>query len=223
MSATRVHSFIGGTFRESKAEDVPVDPVFDPATGETIALLPYSTKEEIDQAVRAAREAFPEWANVPVPDRAQVMFRFKGLLEEHFEELSLLVVTENGKTLPEARGEVRRAIEVVELACGAPTLLMGTNLDQIAEGIDEELVRFPVGVCAGITPFNFPSMVPLWMIPVALVAGNTFVHKPSQRTPLSAIRIGELLAKAGLPDGVFNIVHGAKEAEIGRASCRERV
>jgi len=140
------------------------------------------------------------------------MFRFKNLLEEHFEELSMLVVRENGKTLPEARGEVRRAIEVVDLACGAPTLLMGTNLDQIAEGIDEELIRFPLGVCVGITPFNFPNMVPLWMIPVALVAGNTFVHKPSQRTPLSAIRIAELLAEAGLPDGAFNVVHGVKEA-----------
>src|SRR5919109_1352601 len=212
MSATKVHSFIGGTFRESTAEEVPVDPVFDPATGETIALLPYSTKEEIDGAVRAARDAFPDWSTVPVPDRAQVMFRFKNLLEERFEELALLVVRENGKTLPEAMGEVRRAIEVVDLACGAPTLLMGTNLDQIAEGIDEELVRFPTRVCAGITPFHFPNLVPLWMIPVALVAGNTFVHKPSQRTPLSAIRIGELLAEAGLPAGVFNIVHGAKDA-----------
>src|ERR687892_353380 len=212
MSATKVNSFIGGTFRESTAEDVFVDPVFDPATGETIALLPYSTSEEIDRAVRAAREAFPAWANTPVPGRAQVMFRFKALLEEHFDDVSMLVVKENGKTLPEAKGEVRRAIEVVDLACGAPTLLMGTNLDQIAEGIDEELVRFPVGVCAGITPFNFPNMVPLWMIPVALVAGNTFVHKPSQRTPLSAMRIGELLAEAGLPDGVFNVVHGAKDA-----------
>jgi malonate-semialdehyde dehydrogenase (acetylating)/methylmalonate-semialdehyde dehydrogenase len=212
MSATKVRSFIGGQFRESRSEDVPVDPVFDPATGETIALLPYSSKEEIGEAVRAAGEAFPDWSNVPVPDRTQVMFRFKNLLEEHFDEVSMLVVQENGKTLPEAKGEVRRAIEVVDLACGAPTLMMGTNLDQIAEGIDEELVRFPVGVCAGITPFNFPNMVPLWMIPVALVAGNTFVHKPSQRTPLSAIRIGELLAEAGLPDGVFNIVHGAKDA-----------
>src|ERR687891_3114 len=140
------------------------------------------------------------------------MFRFKGLLEEHFEELSLLVVRENGKTLPEAKGEVRRAIEVVDLACGAPTLLMGTNLDQIAEGIDEELIRFPVGVVAGITPFNFPTMVPLWMIPPALVCGNTFVLKPSQRTPLSAVRLAELLAEAGLPDGVMNVVHGAKDA-----------
>jgi malonate-semialdehyde dehydrogenase (acetylating) / methylmalonate-semialdehyde dehydrogenase len=212
MSATMVQTLIGGRFREPATEDVTVDPVFDPATGETIALLPYSTREEIDAAVAAAKSAFPEWANTPVPDRAQLMFRFKALLEEHVEELALLVVRENGKTLEEARGEVRRAIEVVDLACGAPTLLMGTNLDQIATGIDEELVRFPVGVCAGVTPFNFPNMVPLWMVPIALVAGNTFVLKPSQRTPLSAMRIGELLVEAGVPEGVLNIVHGAKDA-----------
>jgi malonate-semialdehyde dehydrogenase (acetylating) / methylmalonate-semialdehyde dehydrogenase len=212
MSTTTVQSLIGGRFHEARTNDGPVDPVFDPATGETIALLPYSTTEEIGDAVAAAKAAFPEWANVPVPDRAQVMFRFKDLLEEHFDDLGMLVVQENGKTLAEAKGEVRRAIEVVDMACGAPTLLMGTNLDQIAQGIDEELVRFPVGVCAGITPFNFPIMVPLWMFPVALVAGNTFVLKPSQRTPLSAMRIGELLVEAGVPDGVFNIVHGAKDA-----------
>ena len=210
MSAERVPALIGGRFQESGSDEV--DPIYDPATGETIALLPYSTPEEIDRAVRAAAEAFPAWADSPVPDRAQVMFRFKALLEDLFEELSRLVTHENGKTLAEARGEVRRAIEVVELACGAPTLMMGTNLDQIADGIDEELVRFPVGVVAGITPFNFPSMVPLWMIPLAIVCGNTFVHKPSQRTPLSAIRIGELLTEAGLPDGVFNVVHGAKDS-----------
>src|ERR687887_1857623 len=201
---------IGGRFVESGSEEV--EPVPDPATGETIALLPYSSLEEIDRAVARAREAFPEWANTPVPDRAQVMFRFKRLLEDHFEELSRLVVRENGKTLAEARGEVRRGIEVVDLACGAPTLLMGTNLDQIAQGIDEELLRFPVGVVAGITPFNFPAMVPLWMFPLAIVCGNTFVHKPSQRTPLSAIRIAELLTEAGLPPGALNVVHGAKEA-----------
>jgi malonate-semialdehyde dehydrogenase (acetylating)/methylmalonate-semialdehyde dehydrogenase len=210
MSAERVPALIGGRFQESGSDEV--DPIYDPATGETIALLPYSTSEEIDRAVRAAAEAFPAWADTPVPDRAQVMFRFKGLLEDLFEELSRLVTHENGKTLAEARGEVRRAIEVVELACGAPTLMMGENLDQIANGIDEELVRFPVGVVAGITPFNFPNMVPLWMIPLAIVCGNTFVHKPSQRTPLSAIRIAELLTEAGLPDGVFNVVHGAKDS-----------
>jgi len=210
MSAERVPALIGGRFQESGSDEV--EPIYDPATGETIALLPYSTPEEIDRAVRAAAEAFPAWADTPVPDRAQVMFRFKGLLEDLFEELSRLVTHENGKTLAEARGEVRRAIEVVELACGAPSLMMGTNLDQIADGIDEELVRFPVGVVAGITPFNFPNMVPLWMIPLAVVCGNTFVHKPSQRTPLSAIRIAELLTEAGLPDGVFNVVHGAKDS-----------
>jgi malonate-semialdehyde dehydrogenase (acetylating)/methylmalonate-semialdehyde dehydrogenase len=210
MSAERVPALIGGRFEQSGSDEV--DPIYDPATGETIALLPYSTPEEIDGAIRAAAEAFPAWANTPVPDRAQVMFRFKALLEDLFEEISRLVTHENGKTLPEARGEVRRAIEVVELACGAPSLLMGTNLDQISDGIDEELVRFPVGVVAGITPFNFPNMVPLWMIPLAIVCGNTFVHKPSQRTPLSAIRIGELLTEAGLPDGVFNVVHGAKDS-----------
>ena len=210
MSVSTVPSLIGGRFEEPGSDEI--DPIYDPATGETIAMLPYSTPKEIDRAVRAAKEAFPAWANTPVPDRAQVMFRFKAILEEHFEELSQLVTRENGKTLPESRGEVRRAIEVVELACGAPTLTMGTNLDQIAEGIDEELVRFPVGVVAGITPFNFPHMVPLWMIPLAIACGNTFVLKPSQRTPLSAVRLAELLTEVGLPEGVVNVVHGAKGA-----------
>jgi malonate-semialdehyde dehydrogenase (acetylating)/methylmalonate-semialdehyde dehydrogenase len=209
VDVTKVPGYIGGRFEEPASDEV--DPVYDPATGETIALLPYSTRREIDAAVTAAQRAFPEWADTPVPERAQVMFRFKQLLEDRFEELSMLVVRENGKTLPEARGEVRRAIEVVEFACGAPTLLQGTSLDQIAEGIDEQLERFPVGVVAGITPFNFPTMVPLWMVPLALVAGNAFVLKPSQRTPLSAVRLAELLAEAGLSAGVLNVVHGAKE------------
>jgi malonate-semialdehyde dehydrogenase (acetylating)/methylmalonate-semialdehyde dehydrogenase len=210
MSVAKVSSLIAGRYEESGSDEV--DPIYDPATGETIALLPYSTAADIDRAVGAAKAAFPAWANTPVPDRAQVMFRFKALLEDHFEELAQLVTRENGKTLPESRGEVRRAIEVVELACGAPTLMMGTNLDQIAEGIDEELIRFPVGVVAGITPFNFPHMVPLWMVPLALVCGNTFVLKPSQRTPLSAMRIADLLVESGLPEGVLNVVHGAKDA-----------
>jgi malonate-semialdehyde dehydrogenase (acetylating)/methylmalonate-semialdehyde dehydrogenase len=206
----RVPSFIGGRLREPRAAEVHAIP--DPATGQTIAELPYSTTEEIDQAVAAARDAFPGWAETPVPDRAQVLFRFKALLEEQFEELAALVTRENGKTLAEARGEVRRGIEVVDFACGAPTLLMGTALDQIASGIDARLVRFPVGVVCGITPFNFPNMVPLWMIPTALACGNSFVLKPSQQTPLSAVRLAELLAAAGLPDGVFNVVHGAEQA-----------
>ena len=211
MIATKtVHSYIGGKFRESRAEKS--DPIPNPATGETIASLPYSSREEINEAVAAAKKAFPGWSETPVPDRAQVMFRFKALFDKHFEELSALVTQENGKTLEESRGEVKRAIEVIDFACGAPTLMMGQNLDQIARGIDEELTRFPVGVVAGITPFNFPNMVPLWMIPVAIVCGNTFVLKPSQLTPLSAMRIAELLQEAGLPEGVFNVVHGANDA-----------
>src|SRR5256712_3959720 len=211
MIATRtVQSFIGGTFRDSRADKA--DPIPNPATGETIASLPYSTRDEINEAVAAAKKAFPAWSETPVPERAQVMFRFKALFDKHLEELSALVTQENGKTLDESRGEVKRAIEVIDFACGAPTLMMGQNLDQIAKGIDEELVRFPVGVVAGITPFNFPNMVPLWMIPVAIALGNTFVLKPSPLTPLSAMRIAELLVEAGVPDGVFNVVHGAKDA-----------
>src|SRR5437660_5614058 len=211
MIATKtVASYIGGRFRESKA--TTVDQIPNPATGETIASLPYSTKEEINEAVGAAKKAFVEWSETPVPDRAQVMFRFKALFDKHIEELSALVTEENGKTVDESRGEVKRAIEVIDFACGAPTLTMGQNLDQIARGIDEELIRFPVGVVAGITPFNFPNMVPMWMIPVAIVTGNTFVLKPSQLTPLSAMRIAELLQEAGLPHGVFNVIHGANDA-----------
>jgi len=209
-TVARVPSVIAG--RSEDAGGGQVDAIPNPATGETIALLPYSTPEQIDRAIAAAGAALPVWADLPVPERAQVMFRFKAVLEENLDDLARLIVQENGKTLTDARGEVRRGIEVVDFACGAPTLLMGTNLDQIARGIDEEMVRFPVGVVAGITPFNFPLMVPLWMIPVALVCGNTFVLKPSQRTPLSANRIAEMLAQAGLPEGAFNVVHGAKDA-----------
>src|SRR5213594_2917052 len=211
MIATKtVQSFIGGKFRDSGANKA--DPIPNPATGETIASLPYSTRDEINEAIAAAKKAFPGWSETPVPERAQVLFRFKALFDKHIDELSALVTQENGKTLDESRGEVKRAIEVIDFACGAPTLMMGQNLDQIAKGIDEELTRFPVGVVAGITPFNFPNMVPLWMIPVALVTGNTFVHKPSQRTPLSAVKLAELLEEAGLPAGVFNLVQGAKDA-----------
>jgi malonate-semialdehyde dehydrogenase (acetylating)/methylmalonate-semialdehyde dehydrogenase len=210
IATKTIQAYIGGKFRESRNDKV--DPIPNPATGETIATLPYSTREEINEAVAAAKKAFPGWSETPVPDRAQVMFRFKALFDSHIDELSALVTQENGKTLDESRGEVKRAIEVIDFACGAPTLMMGTNLDQIARGIDEELTRFPVGVVAGITPFNFPNMVPMWMIPVAIVTGNTFILKPSQLTPLSAMRIAELLQEAGLPEGVFNVVHGANDA-----------
>ena len=188
------------------------EPIPDPADGQTIAVLPYSSASEIDAAVAAAKDALGDWALTPPPERAQIMFRYKVLLEQHLEELTRLVTRENGKTLAEARGEVRRGIEVVDFACGAPTLLTGGMLPQIARGIDEDLTRHALGVVAGITPFNFPAMIPLWMIPMALVCGNTFVLKPSPRTPLSSVRLAELLGEAGLPDGVLNIVHGGKEA-----------
>ena len=207
--ATMVPAFVGGEFVE--ANGTIVESIPNPATGQTIAELRHNSLADVDAAVAAARRAFPAWADTPVPERVQIMFAFKRLLEEHVEELAEIVVRENGKGIDEARGEVRRGIEVVDVACGAPTLLQGQTLEQIAKGIDEELNRFPVGVVAGITPFNFPSMVPMWMVPLALVCGNTFVLKPSQRTPLSAMRHADLLKQAGLPDGVFNIVHGANE------------
>ena len=208
--ATAVPQLIDGAFAEAHGETS--EEIYDPGNGEVIARLRHSSAADINAAVESAKRAFPAWAATPAPDRAQVMFRFKQLLEEHFEELAQLVVRENGKALAEARGEVRRGIEVVDVACGAPSLLMGQTLGQIADGIDEALWRFPVGVVAGITPFNFPMMVPMWMLPLALVAGNTFVLKPSPRTPLSAVRAAELLQEAGLPAGVLNVVHGDKEA-----------
>ena len=190
--------------------DVP-----NPATEEVLAKVPLSTAADVDAAAQAARRAYLEWSEVPVPERAAYMFSFREAVLDNRDELIRLVTTENGKIYSDAAGEVRRAIEVIDFACGMPTLMMGTNLDQISRGIDSELVRFPVGVCAGITPFNFPFMVPLWMIPIAIAAGNTFIHKPSERTPLCAVRIAELLDEAGLPKGVFNVVHGGEDAVQG--------
>ena len=144
-------------------------------------------------------------------ERTRLMFRYKALLEEHCEELAALVTRHHGKTLDEARGEVRRGIEVVDFACGAPTLLQGRTLRQVSGGVDQDLYRYPLGVVAGIPPFNFPVMIPLWMMPLAVVAGNTFVLKPSERTPLGAVRLAELFQEAGFPPGVLNVVHGARE------------
>jgi malonate-semialdehyde dehydrogenase (acetylating)/methylmalonate-semialdehyde dehydrogenase len=161
--------------------------------------------------VAAAAAAYPEWSRTPVMERTRLMFRYKMLLEEHYEELAAVVTRHHGKTLDEARGEVRRGIEVVDFACGAPTLLQGRTLRQVSGGVDQDLYRYPLGVAAGIPPFNFPVMIPLWMFPLAVVAGNTFVLKPSERTPLGAVRLAELFAEAGFPAGVLNVVHGAQE------------
>jgi malonate-semialdehyde dehydrogenase (acetylating)/methylmalonate-semialdehyde dehydrogenase len=161
--------------------------------------------------VQAARKAFPAWGSTPALRRAAVMFRFRELLDANFDALARLVTRENGKTLAEARGDVRRGIEVVEFACGIAHLQKGESLPQVAEQIDAVTMREPLGVCAGITPFNFPAMVPLWMFPLAIACGNTFILKPSEKVPLTANRMGELLLEAGLPEGVFNVVHGTHE------------
>jgi malonate-semialdehyde dehydrogenase (acetylating)/methylmalonate-semialdehyde dehydrogenase len=208
-----VRNLIGGSWEDGNGRET--EPVYDPATGKVIGETPLSTKEDVDRAVEAARAAFPGWSSTPVIERTRIFFRYKMLLEEHFEELRDLVTLENGKDAKDAGGEVRRGIEVVEFACGMPSLLMGESVRDVARGIDNTSYRYPLGVVAAITPFNFPCMVPLWTLPVAIAAGNTYILKPSERTPLSAIRLGELLAEAGLPEGVFNLVHGARDAVDG--------
>jgi malonate-semialdehyde dehydrogenase (acetylating) / methylmalonate-semialdehyde dehydrogenase len=187
-------------------------PVFNPATGEVIDHVPMSGSDEVDRAVEAASSAYRSWSKTPLMERVRLMFRYKAVLEDHFEELAALITRHHGKTLDEARGEVRRGIEVVDFACGAPTLLQGRTLRDVSSGVDQDLYRYPLGVCAGIPPFNFPVMIPLWMFPLAVVAGNTYVLKPSERTPLGGARLAELFLEAGFPDGVLNVVHGAREA-----------
>jgi malonate-semialdehyde dehydrogenase (acetylating) / methylmalonate-semialdehyde dehydrogenase len=204
-----VKLLIGGQWKSSKASRW--GEAFNPSRGKVIAKVPLCSADEIDAAVQAAAAALPKWAETPVVDRTKVMFRFRELMVKHFDELAALVTREHGKTAPEARASVERGIEMVEFSCGIPSLIMGQQLDNIATNVDSETSRHPVGVCVGITPFNFPLMVPLWMFPVAITCGNTFVLKPSEKVPLSAIRLGELLMEAGLPPGVFNIVHGDKE------------
>jgi malonate-semialdehyde dehydrogenase (acetylating)/methylmalonate-semialdehyde dehydrogenase len=187
-------------------------PIYNPATGQVIDQVPLSGGKEVDAAVQAAAAAYATWSHTPVMERVRLMFRFKALLEEHFEDLAAIITRHHGKTLEESRGEVRRGIEVVDFACGAPTLLQGRTLRDVSGGVDQDLYRYPVGVCAGIPPFNFPVMIPLWMFPLAVVAGNTFVLKPSERTPLGAQRLAEIFLEAGFPEGVLNVVHGAREA-----------
>ncbi len=185
--------------------------VYNPSTGEIIAQTPLATAEQTAEVIEVAAAALATWSDTPVVERARVMFRLRSLMEQHFEELAALVTREHGKTLAEARAEVNRGVEMVEFAASIPSLLNGDVLPNVAPGVDAEAIRHPVGVCVGITPYNFPNMVPLWMFPVAITCGNTFVLKPSEKVPLSAVRLGELLLDAGLPPGVMNIVHGDKE------------
>ncbi|MBH0230670.1 CoA-acylating methylmalonate-semialdehyde dehydrogenase [Halobacillus yeomjeoni] len=206
-------NFINGEWVESESSEQLEVP--NPATGELLARVPISTKKDVDKAVKAAEAAFQTWKNVPVPKRARIMYKFHHLLNENHEELAHLLVQENGKAFKEAYGEIQRGIECVEFAAGAPTHLMGETLSNIAEDIDSEMFRYPLGVVGGITPFNFPMMVPLWMFPLAIVCGNTFILKPSERTPILANRLAELITEAGAPKGVFNIVHGAHDVVNG--------
>jgi malonate-semialdehyde dehydrogenase (acetylating) / methylmalonate-semialdehyde dehydrogenase len=190
----------------------PKDIQYNPATGEAIAEIPRTTPEEISAAVEAAAKAFPAWSRTPVLQRCRVLFKYRELLEANAAELIALITEENGKTIEEARGSFQRGIECVEFACGAPTLMMGETVDQVGTGVDGWSTRNPIGVCVGITPFNFPFMVPLWMFPMAIACGNTFVLKPSDKVPRTSVRLVELAHEAGLPAGVLNLVHGAKSA-----------
>jgi malonate-semialdehyde dehydrogenase (acetylating)/methylmalonate-semialdehyde dehydrogenase len=187
-------------------------PVTNPATGEVLAEISYATAADVDRTVRAAHEAFLKWRNVPVVDRMQPLYRFKTLMEEHAAEVAAILTRENGKTAEDAKAEVRRGIQMVEVACGMPSLMMGDSLNDVAQGIDCKTLRQPLGVCAGITPFNFPAMVPMWMYPFAIACGNAFVLKPSEKVPLTPTRVFELLRDAGLPADVMNVIHGGKEA-----------
>lgn len=206
-------NYIGGEWVESKSDKT--EEVINPATGEVIAYVPISSQEDVDRAVKEAAESFQTWKEVAVPKRARILFKYQQLLVDHWDELAEIITIENGKSFKEAQGEVLRGIENVEFAAGAPSLMMGEQLPSIATGLESGVYRYPIGVIGGITPFNFPMMVPAWMFPMAIVTGNTFVLKPSERTPLLANRLAELLEQAGLPKGVFNIVHGAHDVVNG--------
>lgn len=210
LTSLQIRNFVGGQWR------TPSSPagleLTNPATGEPLGQSPLGSAEEVDLAVQAAQAAFPAWRATAAGDRVQFLFKLKSLLEEHLDELASLITLENGKTLSESKAELRRGIENVEVACGIPVLMQGYSLEDVAPGIDEIMVRQPLGVAAVITPFNFPLMIPLWFLPYAIATGNTVVLKPSDRVPFSAARLVELIDQTGLPAGVVNLVNGAKPA-----------
>ncbi|MBO1512659.1 CoA-acylating methylmalonate-semialdehyde dehydrogenase [Metabacillus bambusae] len=206
-------NYINGEWIDAKTDQYQIVP--NPATGEELAQVPISIKEDVDAGVKAAKEAFKTWSKTPVPKRARILFKYQQLLVDNWNELARLITLENGKSFKEAHGEVLRGIECVEFAAGAPSLMMGKQLPDIATNIESGMYRYPVGVIGGITPFNFPMMVPCWMFPLAIAMGNTFVLKPSERTPLLANRLADLFKEAGLPDGVLNIIHGAHDVVNG--------
>lgn len=209
----KMQNNINGEWIDSTGAEV--EEVINPANGKIIAYVPLSTRADVDRAVQAAQHAYQTWSLVPVPNRSRLLYKYLQLLQEQKEQLAEIITMENGKTLKDARGEVQRGIEVVELATATPTLMMGESLPGIANGIDGSIWRYPLGVVAGITPFNFPMMVPLWMFPLAIACGNTFVLKASERTPILAEKLVELFYESGFPKGVLNLVHGAKDVVNG--------
>jgi len=204
-----LQNYIGGAWRRSSSTEF--FDVTNPATGELLARTPMSSSADVDAAVQAAAAAFPAWRRTPAGERVQYLFKLKNLLEEHIDELSRLITTENGKTFAEAKAELRRGIENVEVACGIPMMMQGHVLEDITPGVDEMQIRQPLGVVAAIVPFNFPAMIIYWFLPYAIACGNTFIIKPSERVPLSLVRAIELLEKTGLPKGVVNLVNGGKD------------
>jgi malonate-semialdehyde dehydrogenase (acetylating) / methylmalonate-semialdehyde dehydrogenase len=204
-----LRNYVNGEWVESKSRQI--SDVVNPATQKVLANVPMSTRDEVNEAIKAAREAFPEWRRTPPLARVRCLFRLKELLEKNFEQLSRVQTMEHGKTIDESRGETRRGIEMVEVGTGIPSLMMGYNLEDIAAGIDEYVIYQPLGVFAHIAPFNFPFMVPLWYSPFALATGNTFIVKPSPRDPISQVKLAELMDEAGFPPGVYNVVHGGAE------------
>jgi malonate-semialdehyde dehydrogenase (acetylating) / methylmalonate-semialdehyde dehydrogenase len=208
-SAEVLQNYVGGRWVASQAREFVN--VHNPALGAVIAKTPLSTRADLDAAVQAAAKAFPAWRDTPVVLRARAMFKFVALLEQHFEEIARICTTEHGKTIDESRGSVRRGIECVEVACGAPSLMMGYSLEQIATNVDSSVFRQPLGVVAAITPFNFPAMVPLWFLPFAVATGNCIIIKPSEQVPLSARALFKLLEQCDIPPGVINLVNGGRE------------
>ena len=204
----RLPNYINGQWQNSTAKEFA--DVLNPANGETLAQVPLDGEADVRAAIDSATAAFPEWRRTPPEERIQYLFKLKQLLEDHLEDLARIITTENGKTLTEARAELRRAIENVEVACGIPILMQGYNLEDVARGIDEMMIRQPLGVVAAITPFNFPIMVPFWFIPYGIACGNTFIIKPSEKVPISMQRVFELFEQLGLPPGVMTLVNGGK-------------
>ena len=205
-----IEHFING--KTAKGSSKKTSKVFNPATGEQTSEVNLASKTDVDLAVQKAKQAFSDWSRKPPAQRARIIFKFKELIEKNSDEITKLIVSEHGKVYEDAKGSLTRGLEVVEFACGIPHLLKGEFTENVGTDVDSWSVRQPLGVCAGITPFNFPAMVPMWMFPISIACGNTFVLKPSEKDPSCSIKLAQLFKEAGLPDGVFNVVNGDKES-----------